>query len=41
MKERHVCNTDNQYYKYAQKKGYSLIAVIPKGHCVFCGDERN
>ena len=39
--ENHICNTNNEYYKYAEKKGYPLIAVIPQNHCVFCGDIKN
>lgn len=38
---KHVCNKDNQYYRYAVKHKMMLIAVIPKNHCVFCGSERN
>lgn len=40
IENNHTCNTDNQYYKYAVKKGYPLIAVVPKYHCVFCGSPR-
>lgn len=36
----HVCDTNNQYYKYAQEKGYSLTAVIPKNHCWICGSQK-
>ena len=39
--KKHICNTDNQYYKYALKKGMAISNVIPIGHCVFCGSESN
>jgi len=40
MTKSHVCNRDNQFYKYAEKNRLSLMAVIPKNHCWICGDVR-